>query len=243
MEASEAQSMNVREQFGNIDIYLFDQLLKGRIAPGMRVLDAGCGNGRNLVHFLREGYDLWAVDRSAEAVEAVRALARELAPGGDSIPPEERFRLEPVEKMSFANDAFDVVISCAVLHFADSETHFQQMVSELWRVLKPGGLLFARLASGEGLEDRLRPLGGGRYVLPDGSERFLADSGLLGRTAEKHHALQVEPLKTVNVENLRCMTTWCLKKPRILFFDPIEECSEERPPEETGETDVTGTGG
>ena len=45
----------LRAQFGAIDVYLFDQLLRGAIRPGMRVLDAGCGSGRNLVYLLREG--------------------------------------------------------------------------------------------------------------------------------------------------------------------------------------------
>ena len=45
---------SLQEQFGQIDIYLFDQLLRGRIPPGSRILDAGCGSGRNLVYFLRE---------------------------------------------------------------------------------------------------------------------------------------------------------------------------------------------
>ena len=47
--------MTLQDQFGNIDIYVFDQLLRGRIAPGMRVFDAGCGGGRNLVYLLRNG--------------------------------------------------------------------------------------------------------------------------------------------------------------------------------------------
>jgi len=65
----------LQEQFGHIDIYLFDQLLKGRISPGMRILDAGCGSGRNLVYFLRQGYEVYAADADPLAVEGVRALA------------------------------------------------------------------------------------------------------------------------------------------------------------------------
>jgi 2-polyprenyl-3-methyl-5-hydroxy-6-metoxy-1,4-benzoquinol methylase len=38
---------DLQEQFGQLDIYWFDQLLRGRIVPGMRILDAGCGFGRN----------------------------------------------------------------------------------------------------------------------------------------------------------------------------------------------------
>jgi tellurite methyltransferase len=211
--------MNPREQFGLMDIYLFDQLLKGRIAPGMRLLDAGCGEGRNLDYFLREQYEIYGVDRSEEAIKVVRRQASGLSP--EQL--EERFRVESLEKLSFANDHFDVVMACAVLHFAENDEHFRQMITELWRVLRPGGLLFVRMASSIGLEDKAVPLGNRRYALPDGSERYLADLDFLRKWTDKLHALFLEPIKTVQVEQLRSMTTWCVKKPHILFFDPIEE--------------------
>ena len=72
--------MTVQEQFGQIDIYVFDQILRGNIAPGMRVLDAGCGFGRNLVHLLREGCEVFAIDANADGVDHVRRLAAMLAP-------------------------------------------------------------------------------------------------------------------------------------------------------------------
>ncbi|MFD0679773.1 MULTISPECIES: class I SAM-dependent methyltransferase [unclassified Paenibacillus] len=211
--------MNPRELFGNIDIYLFDQLLKGRMNPEQRILDAGCGTGRNLVYFLRSGYKVYAVDHSEEAILEVRKLGAKLAPEWS----DEQAQVENVEKMSFANDSFDVVISNAVLHFAENEAKFQLMVHELWRVLRPGGLLFARLASTIGIEDKVEPLGNQRFKLPDGSERFLVDEERLMRMTDKLQGIFLEPLKTVNVSNQRCMTTWCLKKPHILFFEPIEE--------------------
>ena len=71
---------SLQEQFGPIDIYLFDQLLRGRIQPGMRVLDAGCGSGRNLVYLLRERYEVFGVDSDARAIAEVRRLAAALAP-------------------------------------------------------------------------------------------------------------------------------------------------------------------
>ena len=62
----------VAEEFGEIDIYLFDQLLRGRIRPEMTVLDAGCGSGRNLVYLLRSGYEVMGVDEAPAAIDAVR---------------------------------------------------------------------------------------------------------------------------------------------------------------------------
>ncbi len=195
--------------FGAIDIYLFDQLMKGRLTPGMRLLDAGSGSGRNLPYFLRHGFDVCAVDATAGALEQVRLLAEELAPQL----PATNFRVEAIEALSFPDEDFDAVIASAVLHFARSEEHFRKMVAELWRVLRTGGLFFARLASSMGIEDRVRPLGDGRFHLPDGSDRFLVTEALLAELAGAMKAGAAEPLKTVNVENLRCMTTWCLRKP------------------------------
>ncbi|MFL6231025.1 MAG: class I SAM-dependent methyltransferase [Pyrinomonadaceae bacterium] len=200
--------LDLQEWFGGIDIYLFDQLLKGRFTPRMRVLDAGCGGGRNLVYFLREGYEVCGVDQSAEAIAQVRALAAALAPRL----PATNFRAEAVEQMSFADDTFDAVISSAVLHFAREEEHWQGMMREMWRVLKPGGIFFARLASTVGVEGQIERLSGRRYHLPDGSDRFLVDEPLLRATAASLGAELLEPLKSVVVLNQRSMATWCLRK-------------------------------
>src|SRR5688572_20850737 len=137
------EKINLQEWFGGIDIYIFDQLLKGRFVPGMRVLDAGCGSGRNLVYFLRSGFEVFGVDESAAQIAQVRRMAAGLAPHL----PAENFRVGSVEKLSadFADyterkgppattpgaggtdksrsdvAGFDVVLSSAVLHFARDE--------------------------------------------------------------------------------------------------------------------------
>jgi tellurite methyltransferase len=199
---------DLQEQFGPIDIYLFDQLLRGRIAPGMRVFDAGCGSGRNLVYLLREGYQVFAVDADSQAVASVRRLAASLA----SALPAGNFRVESLENTSFPADLADVAISSAVLHFARDDEHFRAMLFGTWRILKPGGLLFCRLASSIGMERQIRQVSGRRYRLPDGSERYLVDEALLlSLTAELGGAL-VDPLKTTVVQNQRCMTTWVVRK-------------------------------
>jgi tellurite methyltransferase len=198
----------LQDQFGGIDIYLFDQLLRGRIHPGMRVLDAGCGPGRNLVYFLRSGYDVFATDADQKAVAAVRRMAALLAP---AFAPE-NFRVEPVEHMTFRDGFADLVISSAVLHFAADDTQFGAMVNEMWRVLKPGGMLFCRLASTIGMESRMKPLRHGRYLLPDGSERYLVTETTLMSVTGQLGGTLIDPLKTTVVQDQRCMTTWILRK-------------------------------
>ena len=203
--------MDLREQLGDIDIYLLDQLMKGHFRKEMAILDAGCGHGRNLVYMLRNGFDVYAIDQSEEAVRSVRSLAAELAPDW----PTDRARVEAVERMSFADGSFDGVVCNAVLHFARDHAHMEAMLRELWRVLRPGGKLFARLASSIGLESQVKPLGEGRYKIPDGSTRYLVDEPFLLRTAEELGGQLYEPIKTVLVAGQRSMTTWCIRKPEV----------------------------
>lgn len=198
------------DQFGQIDIYVFDQLLRGRIAPGMTVFDAGCGTGRNLVYLLREGYDVYGVDSSPEAIASVQRLAAALAPRL----PADHFRVETLNRLSFPEAFADVVLSSAVLHFAEDHDHFAAMLGGTWRVLKRGGLFVCRLASLTGIANEARPLGGGRYLLPDGSERYLIDERRLVALTEQLGGTFADPLKTTIVHGQRAMTTWVLRKSR-----------------------------
>ena len=158
---------NLLQTFGNIDIYLFDQLLKGRYHDCRKVIDVGCGEGRNLHYFLQNGYEVFGVDQNEMAVRAVQELSALLAPAN----PFTYFKVATADELPFENESFDLAISSAVLHFAINERHFEVMLHELFRVLKPGGYLFARLASDIGIENLVSPLGNGRYLLPDGSEK------------------------------------------------------------------------
>ena len=201
-------SQDLQQQFGSIDIYLFDQLLKGRITSELRVLDAGCGGGRNLIYFFRSGFSVSGVDQSSEAIAQIQSLAATLAPHL----PVDNFRVAAIEQMPFGDASFDVVISSAVLHFARDEAHWHSMVQEMWRVLKPGGIFFARLASTIGMEDKVKQIEGRRYHLPDGSDRFLVDEQVLLATTKTLGGEWLEPLKTVVVQNMRSMSNWVLRK-------------------------------
>jgi SAM-dependent methyltransferase len=202
--------MNLEAEFGAIDIYLFDQILRGRITARDRVFDAGCGMGRNLVYLMRAGCDVCAVDADSDAIREVRSLAVRLAP---RLSPE-NFRVEPIERTSFPDQHASVVISSAVLHFAADDAHFEAMLDGAWRVLAPGGLFFCRLASSIGMVSEVRRLGatGRRYRLPDGTDRYLVDEDLLMAHTRRLGGALLDPLKTTIVQAQRAMTTWVVRK-------------------------------
>ena len=198
--------MTVQEQFGQIDIYVFDQILRGNIAAGMTVLDAGCGFGRNLVHLLRVGCEVFALDANADGVDHVRQLAGILALGL----PAENFRVGQIETMPFADGFADVVLCNSVLHFARDEKHFLAMVEELWRCVRPGGMLFCRLGSRIGMDfERVR---GHIYRIGDGAEWFLVGEAVLLQMTRQMGGILIDPLKTTIVQDYRCMTTWVVRK-------------------------------
>jgi SAM-dependent methyltransferase len=200
---------HLKEQFGNMDIYLFDQLLKGNYTDCERVLDLGCGSGRNCYWFLKNGYEVHALDKEATAVVHTREMARRLA----LHLPDGNFVCAPINAdMPFKRASFDLVICNAVLHFAEDEAHFEEMLHSAWAMVAEDGYFFARLASIEGMEGRVQPLGKGRYLLPDGSERYLVSDEMLQQQCKKLNAKSYEYIKTTLVEGLRAMTTICWRK-------------------------------
>jgi ubiquinone/menaquinone biosynthesis C-methylase UbiE len=86
------------------------------------------------------------------------------------------------------------------------------MLAEMVRVLKPGGSLFIRMTSDIGIEDKVKPSGNGVYIIPDGSKRFLLTRTLLADIPNKVPLSFIEPFKTVNVDDIRCMSTLVLQK-------------------------------
>lgn len=202
-------ALSVREQFGQIDIYVFDQILRGHISPAMRILDAGCGYGRNLVYLLREGAEIFGVDANSDAIERVRQLSKSLK----TELPDQNFQVSALENLPFTSEFVDVVICNSVLHFAKDDAHFQAMAAELWRVLRPGGLLFCRLGSRIGMD--FEPLGNDLFAMPDGQSWFLVDEQKLMRLTAKMGGILIDPLKTTIVQAQRCMTTWVIRKSSV----------------------------
>lgn len=195
---------SINEIIGETDIYLVDQIMKDRYKANDTILDAGCGPGRNLHWFLKNNIIIYGIDKDEEAISYLKIKHPYL--------PEERFQTSPVEKMPFESNYFDHIISSAVLHFADTALQFQGMIAEMIRVLKPEGTLFIRMTSDIGIENKVDLINDGVYNIPDGSKRFLLTRSLLSALIQKHRLLFIEPLKTVNVNDVRCMSTLMLQK-------------------------------
>lgn len=187
-----------------MDFYLLDQVMKGRYGQTDKILDAGCGAGRNLHWFLKEEMDVYGIDRDAVSINELKASYPSL--------PSDRFQTSSVEQLPFKNNFFDHIISSAVLHFANSHSQFHNMLAEMIRVLKPGGSLFIRMTSDIGIEDKVKPVGDGVYMIPDHSKRFLLTRSLLTDVLKRYPLSFIEPFKTVNVDDIRCMSTLVLKK-------------------------------
>lgn len=195
---------SVQELLGQTDIYLIDQILKGTYRSSDRILDAGCGGGRNMHWFLLNGISIFGIDHRTEIIEEMKKRFPLL--------PDDRFTVAQVEELPFEDNSFEHVISSAVLHFAKDEIHFNSMFGEMYRVLKPGGTFFIRTATDIGIEDRVELLDVGVYRIPDGSNRFLLTRKILARLQLQYGFTYFEPVKTVNVNDIRSMTALMLRK-------------------------------
>lgn len=202
------QIAELNRLLGNIDIYLLDQILKGRFTPDMKILDAGCGEGRNAVYFINSGFQVFGIDENELAIQYIRYVSKTLKPEYDA----QRFQIGKLEEIPFHTSAFDAVICSAVLHFAADETNFWQMMDEMIRVLKPGGILWFRMTTAfGGMKEESQELGGGKYLLPDGSERFLITQEHVDKLQEKGLRFLEVP-KSVLVHGQRTMGVFVFEK-------------------------------
>ncbi len=100
-----------------------------------RILDLGCGTGRHVVYFARLGYDVYGFDASPKALSMAQEWLQE-----ENLTASLREHL--MEKpFPYDDDFFDAVISIQVIHH-NLMKDIKKTVSEIERVLKPGGFLF-----------------------------------------------------------------------------------------------------
>lgn len=193
---------------GKTDIYLLDQIMKNRITKEMRILDAGCGSGRNSLFFVGQKMEIHGIDRKPEHIIG---LQNHLATAFPDYP-SERFSVADLSNIPFPDEYFDFIISSAVLHFCNSRAHFIQLMEEMIRVLSPHGILWFRMTTKHTIEQLSTAIEGDIYLLPDGSRRYLLDRKVLEELMLKHNLVFLDPFKTVNVSDIRTMATVALSR-------------------------------
>lgn len=122
-------------------------LFEPHLAPGARVLDLGCGGGRDLAHFAGRGFRCIGLDRDTELARRAAAHAGVPVLQAD------------VEALPLRDASFDAVWAVGLLHEMPSDAR-ALVLGEISRVLKPGGLLLASLR----LSLRFRPRGDTRAI-------------------------------------------------------------------------------
>jgi SAM-dependent methyltransferase len=188
----------LKSELGKIDIYLLDQIMKNRYSDSNLILDAGCGHGRNLATMLNLGFNMFGCDKDDFVIDELKLKF-----------PQTNLISSDLKNLPYKDKTFDHIICNAVLHFAKTEIDFKQMLNELYRVLKIDGSLFIRMTSAFGMENLIKPYNE-MFLLPDGSYRFLLTTEMIDFIEAQFN--YIEPLKTVNVNNLRCMSTLVLIK-------------------------------
>jgi tellurite methyltransferase len=161
----------VNRAFGNIDLFLLDQLLKGNFNNRRILLDAGCGEGRNIKYFISRGLEVYGIDTSPAAIRMAGMVFRQGA----------TFKKAAIEDQPFAEDYFEAILCINVLHHCRNEEQFIKMWRALVNMLKPGGILFIRtlIKTGGPVEKNL----------------FLLSEELLEKLIAKHQLRWIGPLK------------------------------------------------
>jgi tellurite methyltransferase len=197
----DANEMDFLNEIEGVDVYLLDQLMKGTIKSSHRILDAGCGNGRNLALFYKNKWNAVGIDPNDELIRSLKDKFQEYS---------DRLFVTSIEDYRDTN-GFDVIVCNAVLHFAKNHSQFDTMFSQLNQNLKPGGLLFIRMTSDIGLNFEGNT-NTGVYLLPDNSYRYLITRKRISELLREFQYELLDPIKTVNVNDLRCMTTLVFRK-------------------------------
>jgi len=190
----------LNHELGNMDMHLLDQVLKGKFTPGIRILDAGCGEGRNLIYFLKNGYDVYALDQDSTAIKMARMQATTLGVNVES----NRFVIGNLAALPFEDDLFEATVSANVLHLAADEATFYRWFQELIRVTAPNGHLFIKMMALKGIAPP-EPKGNGLYKLPDDSVRLLFTDSIL---KEIEHMEEVTFTDSLRYEIIPVQGSW-----------------------------------
>lgn len=184
----------INKAVGNLDLYLLDQILKGRFERPGKLFDAGCGEGRNLHYFVSNGWDVFGMDQNPQALLMAMMTYKSV--------PKDNWTAGDLSKIPHVDRVFDVVICSAVLHFARDYSHFHAMMVEMVRVMAPNALIFIRCATSIGI--------GGESNNPGFS--YLLESEQLYHFNQLYPLDFVELPKSVVVDGQRSMGVLVMQK-------------------------------
>ncbi len=190
----------INNYFGDMDIFLMDLILKGKIPEKGKVLDAGCGEGRNGIYFINNQYSYTGVDTDRSKVSLIEFLS-----GGT----ESSFFVEDIKTFAERKETFDFIVCSRVLHFAESVDHFYEMWNDLISMLNPRAIIYISMDSvidtdiGEAKDN-------GRFLFPDGEVRFAITKEIYKDIKKGFE--EIESLKTLVAHEKRAQSFIALKK-------------------------------
>jgi 2-polyprenyl-3-methyl-5-hydroxy-6-metoxy-1,4-benzoquinol methylase len=193
---------------GNADLILVDQILKNRFHKQMRILDAGCGEGRNMVYFIKNDFRIYGIDANADAVKLAKLYCRSLSNTFEV----ENIQNFTIEQNPFPDHFFDAIICLNVLHSAKNQNDFFLWFEQLIRMLHSGGFLLLSLQSQIGVSQN--------HQQDDPDDRnnmrnenfYLLTENVLQEILKLDYLKTIENTKTILIDNKKSHTYLFLER-------------------------------
>lgn len=147
------------KRFGPWNPYwrLHDLVIRTGSRPGARVLSYGCGDGKAALIYAHAGCTVDGFDISDGLVDVARTLAAKYG-----LTERATFSAQPAEQLDYPDETFDIAAGISILHHVD----ISRAVSELYRVLKPGGIAVFKDSIATPWRDRIRRAPPATWILP-----------------------------------------------------------------------------
>lgn len=127
--------------------------------PPAKVMEHGFGHATNLVFFASKGYECAGCEISEPFLQEARELFKDVDEPVD-------LRLIKGLDIPYDNETFDLVVSWDVIHYLGNRKAVLKVINELYRVLKPNGvLLLSTLHPDSSFSDRMKSIGDSSYVI------------------------------------------------------------------------------
>ena len=130
------------------------------------ILDLGCGSGRHTVYFAQQGFSVYGLDNSPQAIELTRQWLADEGLQSD-------LKLQSMtERLPYEDAFFDAVVSVQVIHHAPIST-IKDIVHEICRVLKVGGYVFVTVTMLKHHKESFEEIEPNTFVPSSGPEKGL----------------------------------------------------------------------